>query len=117
MKKTIKAITAVMVVLTLCLGLLAGCAGSSPVGTWKMTAAEAMGVTVDPAEMGMEDDESTMTLNADGTITVGGETGGSWTLNGSELVISESGVSMTCEFTGTNIIMDMGIAKVTYSRA
>lgn len=117
MKKTIKAITAVMVVLTLCLGLLAGCAGSSPVGTWKVTSAEAMGVTVDPAEMGMDDSESTMTLNADGTITAGGETGGSWTLDGDVLTISESGVSMDFEYTGSEIIMDMGIAKVTYTRA
>ncbi len=116
MKKTIKAITAVMVVLTLCLGLLAGC-GSSPVGTWKITSAEAMGVTVDPAEMGMDDSTSTMTLNADGTITAGSETGGSWTLDGNVLTISESGVSMEFEYTGSEIIMDMGFAKVTYTRA
>ncbi len=116
MKKTVKAITAVMVVLTLCLGLLAGCAGGSPVGTWKLTGAEAMGMTVDPATMG-DTGASTMTFNADGTITAGGKTGGEWKLNGSELTITEEGVTMTAQFTGSNIIIDMSIAKLTYSRA
>lgn len=117
MKRTIKSIAAIMVVLTLCLGLLAGCAGGSPVGTWKIGTVDAMGETVDPSTMGYDDSTSTMTINEDGTITSGGQPSGEWTLNGSELTITQSGVSITCEFTGSNIILDMGFAKVTYVRA
>ena len=113
MKKTIKALVAVMVVFTLCLGLLAGCAGGSPVGTWKCTSAEAMGITVDPAEMG---EDTTMTFNEDGTITAGGTTGGNWTLNGSELTISQDGASLSAQYNGSSIVIDMGIAKLTYTR-
>ncbi|MBE6889000.1 MAG: hypothetical protein E7485_03180 [Ruminococcaceae bacterium] len=117
MKRTIKSIAAIMVVLTLCLGLLAGCAGGSPVGTWKISSVEMMGATVDPAAAGYGDDASTMTFNEDGTITSAGQTSGNWTLNGSELTITESGVSITCEYTGSNIILDMGFVKATYVRA
>lgn len=114
MKKTIKALVAVMVVFTLCLGLLAGCAADSPAGTWKCTSAEAMGVQVDPAEMGSD---TTMVLNEDGTCTTDGEDSGTWTLNGSEITFSNSGVSITGTYNGSSIVIDMGIAKMTYTRA
>ncbi len=117
MKRTIKSIAAIMVVLTLCLGLLAGCAGGSPVGAWKISTVEMMGATVDPAEAGYGGEAGTMTFNEDGTITSAGQAAGNWTLNGSELTITESGVSITCEFTGSNIILDMGFVKATYVRA
>ena len=114
MKKTIKAITAVMVVLTLCLGLLAGCAGGSPVGTWKLTSGSMMGMEVGPealAEAGAED--ATLVINEDGTCTGGG----TWTLNGSELVISQDGVSMNAQYNGSTIVIDLGFMSLTYSRA
>lgn len=112
MKKTIKALAAVMVVLTLCLGLLAGCAAGSPAGTWKCTGAEAMGMQMDPSELGTD---TTMVLNEDGTI----QGGGTWTLNGSELKIGDpdSGMSITAQYNGSSIVIDMGLAKVTYTRA
>lgn len=116
MNKTIKSVMAVLVILTLCVGLLAGCGGSSPVGSWKVTGAEAMGQSVDPADMG--DTASTiMTLNEDGSITVNGQDSGTWKLDGDKLSISENGVSLKATYNGTNIIIDMGIAKITYSRA
>lgn len=112
MKKTIKALVAVMVVFTLCLGLLAGCAGGSPAGTWKCTSAEAMGMQVDPSEFG---GDTSITLNEDGTI----QGGGTWTLNGSELVLADpsSGMSLSAQFNGSSFVIDMGIAKMTYTRA
>ncbi len=116
MKKTIKAITAVMVVLTLCFGLLAGC-GSSPVGSWKVVSVDANGMTVDVAETGMDVSDLAITVNSDGTVSSNGFTIGNWTLNGNTFTIVEDGTSIECEYTGSNIIMDMGIGKLIYVRA
>ncbi len=114
MKKTIKALVAVMVVFTLCLGLLAGCASSSPVGTWKLTSGSMMGMEVGPDELG-DTSDATLVLNEDGTV----EGGGTWTLNGSDLTIGDpdSGMSLTATYNGSTIVIDMGIMTLTYSRA
>lgn len=116
MKKTIKSIMAVLVVLTLCVGLLAGCGGNSPVGTWKISGAEAMGSSISPSEMG-DSANVTLTFNADGTMTSNGETGGKWELNGNTLKLTENGMTIECEYDGKNIVINMGIAKMIYSRA
>lgn len=115
MKKTIKMLTAVMAVLTLCLGLLAGCAASSPVGTWKLASAESGGVKVDASELDMDAD-SIMIINQDGTVTTDGEPSGEWTVDGDVLTISNSGVSIDFEYTGSEIILDLEFAKVTFAR-
>ena len=114
MKKTIKALTAVLVVATLCLGLLAGCAGGSPVGTWKLTGGSMMGMEVGPDELG-DTSDATLILNEDGTV----EGGGTWSLNGSELTIGEpdSGMSLKAQYNGSTIVIDMGFMSLTYSRA
>lgn len=64
MKKTIKALAAVMVVLTLCLGLLAGCASGGFTGHWKAVSMSAMGMEMDVSSMNM-----TMDIREDGTAT------------------------------------------------
>lgn len=116
MKKTIKPIVALFVVLTLCLGLLAGCAGGgSPVGTWKVSGAEALGQSVDPSTLG-DTANATITLNADGTITEFGKNAGTWKLDGNKLTLVENGITLNCEYNGSTFILDLGIAKMTYSR-
>ena len=115
MKKTIKSVLAVLVICTLCLGLLAGCAGGGVVGTWKATGGEAMGTTVTEDQLG-DTSGSVFTLNADGTVTAGGKTGGSWKQDGNKVVISESGMTIEYEFDGTHLVLNMGIMKVIYSR-
>ncbi|MGN0670354.1 MAG: hypothetical protein ACI4JZ_07380 [Oscillospiraceae bacterium] len=75
MKKTLKSIAAVLVVLTLCLGLLAGCSGGGVVGTWKVSGGEALGSSVGADQLG-DTSSATMTFNADGTVTANGQTGG-----------------------------------------
>ncbi len=114
MTKNIKAIAMILVIAVFTLAL-AGCGGGGPVGTWKATSAEAMGSTVDPSTLG-DTSSTTFTLNADGTVTAGGATGGKWELKGDELTLSQDGISMTFEYTGSNLIMNMGIAKIIYSR-
>ncbi len=47
MKKTIKSIAAVMVVLTLCLGLIAGCAANPLVGKYTPSKVSVAGIEVD----------------------------------------------------------------------
>ena len=151
MKKTIKSIAALFVILTLCLGLLAGCSGGSPAGTWKLTGGEALGTSVGADQLG-DTSNSTLVLNEDGTVQGGGtwkltggevmgssvganelgdtssstlvlkedgtvEGGGTWKLEGSTLKISESGMSLDCEYNGSNIIINMGFMKMIYSRA
>ena len=116
MNKTIKSVMAVLVILTLCVGLLAGCGGNSIVGDWKVTGAEAMGQSVDPAEMG-DTATAIVTFNADGTITSNGQSGGTWKLDGDKLSITDSGITLSGTFNGDNITIDMGFAKVIYSRA
>lgn len=64
MKKTIKALTAVLVVATLCLGLLAGCAGGGLTGHWKAVSMTTMGMEMDVSGM-----EITMDIREDGTAT------------------------------------------------
>ncbi len=88
-----------------------------PVGTWKLTAAEAMGAQIDPATMGS--DNTTMVLNENGTCTgISGVTNGTWSLNGNEIAFSDSiGTTLTGTFDGTYIIIDMEIAKLIYTRA
>ncbi len=64
MKKTIKALTAVLVIATLCLGLLAGCAGGGLTGHWKAVTMTAMGMEMDASSMNI-----TMDIREDGTAT------------------------------------------------
>lgn len=70
MKKTIKTLTAVLVLATLCLGLLAGCAGTSIIGRWEATSAK-MGDTeinlADMASFGLTDSMA-MEFKEDGTV-------------------------------------------------
>lgn len=116
MKKTIKSVLAVLVICTLCLGLLAGCAGGGVVGTWKVTGAELNGTSVDLATLGSTANDS-FTINEDHTVSAFGITGGNWTLNGNTLSITNPvGSSISCEFNGTNIIFTNGAAKLIYSR-
>ncbi len=118
MKKTIKPIVALFVVLTLCLGLLAGCGGSGNVeGTWKVSGAEVNGQAIPLSSLDSSVANDSFTLNSDGTVTAYGVTGGSWTLNGSSLTIQMNSVSLNCEFNGTNVIYTAGTSKLIYSRA
>lgn len=69
MKRTIKSIAAIAVMLTLCLAMLAGCAGTSIIGSWKLSAAKIGDQEVSLSElasMGMELDMS-ITFSEDGT--------------------------------------------------
>ena len=101
--------------LMFCINAITDDSAGSPVGTWKVTGGEAMGTTVTEDQLG-DTSGSVFTLNADGTVTAGGETVGSWSLSGSKLTLVENGTSLDCEYNGTNIIIDMGIMKVIYSR-
>ena len=117
MKKTIKPIVALFVVLTLCLGLLAGCGGGgSVVGTWKVSGAETNGQNIPLSSLNESVANDSFTLNSDGTVTAYGITGGSWTLNGSSLTLKMNSMTLDCEFNGTNIIYKMGTSKLIYSR-
>ncbi len=117
MKKTVKSIAAVFVVLALCLVLLAGCADSntSPVGIWKLTSGEALGINV-PIESLGEAVKYTYTLNEDGTVTAFAEKVGTWTLEGSSLTIIDEGITMNCEYYGSTFVFDLGDIKMTFSR-
>ncbi len=64
MKKAIKALTAVLVLATLCLGLLAGCANNSFTGHWK-----AISMTVQGVEMDVSGMDITLDIREDGTAT------------------------------------------------
>lgn len=117
MKKTIKPIVALFVVLTLCLGLLAGCGSSGDVvGTWKVSGAEANGQAVPLSSLNESVANDSFTLNSDGTITAYGVTGGNWTLNGSALSLKMNSMTLDCEFNGTNVIYKAGTSKLIYSR-
>ena len=112
MKKTIKSVLAVLVICTLCLGLLAGCSGGSPAGTWKLTGGEALGTSVGADQLG-DTSSATLVLNEDGTV----QGGGNWKLDGGKLVLSQGGMNLECDYNGSTITIDMGIMKMIYSRA
>lgn len=112
MKKTIKSIAALFVILTLCLGLLAGCSGGSPAGTWKLTGGETLGTSVGADQLG-DTSNATLVLNEDGTV----QGGGNWKLDGGKLVLSQGGMNLECDYNGSTITIDMGIMKMIYSRA
>ena len=116
MKKTIKPIVALFVVLTLCLGLLAGCGDVNIEGTWKVSGAEANGQNIPLSSLNSSVANDSFTLNSDGTVTAYGVTGGNWTLNGSSLTIKMNSVTLDCEFNGTNVIYKSGTSKLIYSR-
>ena len=101
--------------LMFCINAITDDSAGGPVGTWKVTGGVAMGTTVTEDQLG-DTSGSVFTLNADGTVTAGGETVGSWSLSGNTLTLVENGTSLDCEYNGTNIIIDMGIMKVIYSR-
>lgn len=101
--------------LTFCINAIAGNSTQSPVGTWKVTGGEMYGQSLS-AEQLSNLSGSDMTLNADGTITAGGKTIGSWSLNGYTLTLVDGETSLDCEYTGTNIYIDMNSLKVIYSR-
>lgn len=64
MKRTIKALTAVLVIATLCLGLLAGCASGGLTGHWKAVSMTTMGMEMDVSSMNISID-----IREDGTAT------------------------------------------------
>ncbi|MCI7691183.1 MAG: hypothetical protein MSR67_02200 [Oscillospiraceae bacterium] len=101
--------------LTFCINAIAGNSTQSPVGTWKVTGGEMYGQSLS-AEQLSNLSGSDMTLNTDGTITAGGKTIGSWSLNGNTLTLVDGETSLDCEYTGTNIYIDMNSLKVIYSR-
>lgn len=120
MKKTIKTLTAVLVIATLCLGLFAGCAGTSIIGRWEATSAKmgdsevsladmaAFGVTdtmamefkadgtVDGYTNGKLEGTLTYTDNGDGSYTVEGQ---KLTLEGGRLYMRYEGMDMALIFT------------------
>lgn len=112
MKKTIKSVLAVLVICTLCLGLLAGCSGGSPAGTWKLTGGETLGTSVGADQLG-DTSNATLVLKEDGTI----QGGGNWKLEGNKIVLSQSGMNLECDYDGNTITIDMGIMKMYYTRA
>lgn len=112
MKKTIKSVLAVLVICTLCLGLLAGCSGGSPAGTWKLTGGEAMGTSVTADQLG-DTSNATLVFNEDGTV----QGGGNWKLEGNKIVLSQGGMNLECDYNGNTITIDMGIMKMYYTRA
>ena len=117
MKKAVKSIAAVFVVVALCLGLLAGCADSStsPVGIWKISGAQTLGMDV-PLDKNGYHEQITITLNADGTVTTFGEKVGTWTHKGSALTIVENGITLNCEYNGSSFVTVVGGVTTTYSR-
>lgn len=120
MKKTIKALTAVLVVATLCLGLLAGCASTSIIGRWEATSAKmgdsefsfadmaAYGLT-ETMEMEFKEDGTviaytngeaspavTYTDNGNGSYTINGQV---LTIEGGRLLMRYDGMDMALIFT------------------
>ncbi len=120
MKKTIKTLTAVLVLATLCLGLLAGCAGTSIIGRWEATSARmgdsefnladmaAFGMT-ETMEMEFKEDgtviaytngeaspATTYTDNGNGTYTINGQV---LRLENGKLVMGYDAMDMALIFT------------------
>lgn len=112
MKRTIKALTAVLVVATLCLGLLAGCASGGLTGHWKGVSMTTMGVEMDISSMNIsvdirEDGTATYTtlgIATDTTWTKLSDTSftmqtATYTLQGGQLVAESDDGSTTIIFT------------------
>ncbi len=120
MKKTLKTLTAVLVLATLCLGLLAGCAGTSIIGRWEATAAkmgdseldlaamESYGLT-ETMELEFKEDGTVIaytngeasaatpyTDNGNGSVTIAGQ---QLTIEGGRLYMRYAGMDMALIFT------------------
>ena len=116
MKKTIKALTAVLVVATLCLGLLAGCAGGSIVGRWKATAAKMGDSEMSLADMASFGVTGTMEMEFKADGTVDGYTDGAFegTLNYTDNgngTYTVNGQILRLE--GGRLFMDAGFADIS----
>lgn len=88
-----KKLLSLLLALMMGLGCIAFAEGVDYTGTWVLTSAEASGVTMDADMLAMLGMDMTMTLNADGTMTVsmlGMEEAGTW-------VATENGVAITDE--------------------
>lgn len=110
MKKTLKTVLSVLVVLTLCVGLLAGCnGGNTPAGKWKVTSGLSEEQMADP-------NLSEMTLNADGSITAGGVTNGTWKLNGDSVTFEQNGISLDYQYDGNTLVFAANGRELVYSR-
>lgn len=112
MKRTLKSFAAILMVLTLCLGLMTACGSNSPVGKWKLSEATAAGVTVDVTELF---GEMTIELKSDGTaiMTAMGETeNGTWKQEGSKITIEGSEVKLE----DGKLIMESEGAKMVFTR-
>lgn len=113
--KTIRSITAILMVLTMCVCLMTGC-GGGPAGKWVLVSA-----TYGDEEMTAEDfgSEAIIELKSDGTALVyltgdesdGGE--GEWTYEDDELVID----GMEVEYDGETITIDMYGVEMVFERA
>lgn len=116
MKKTIKSTISILTILTLCLGLLAGCGGTDPaVGTWKLTAASMNGESIDLSEVGMVE----MQLKADGTaaMTGGGDSAESiWSRDGDTLVIDGMTAQLNGNVITVNVTEGAASMSMTFSR-
>lgn len=101
--------------LMFCINAITDDSASGPVGTWMVTGGEVSGQSISKEQFG-DTSSSVFTLNADGTVTAGGKTVGSWSLSGNKLTLVENGTSLECEYNGTNIIIEMDVIRVIYSR-
>lgn len=111
MKRTLKSFAAILMVLTLCLGLMTAC-GNSPVGKWKLSEATAAGVTVDVTELF---GEMTVELKSDGTaiMTAMGETeNGTWKQEGSKIIVEGSEM----KFEDGKLIMEDDGSRLVFTR-
>lgn len=111
MKKTVKTLVSVLVLATLCLGLLAGCASGGLTGHWKAVSMSAMGIEMDASSMNM-----TMDIREDGTATtsaLGITTEQKWTK------IDDSSFEMqgtVYKLQGGQLIAEADGSKVVFSR-
>jgi hypothetical protein len=93
----IKKLTAILLSL-LMLGAFATAQSVDYTGIWYLVSIESQGITLSPADMGME---LTMNLNADGTGTASstgeGDTAATWVLDGDTLIVTadDSPLSLT----------------------
>lgn len=115
MKRTLKSLTAILVVLTLCLGLMTACGSDGIVGKWKLTGANAAGVDVDPTTLFGEwilDFKS----NGKAEIIMNGQTSGesSYTLEGDNKAICDG---LTFVLTDGHLTTEAGGATLIFTRA